>query len=407
MAARKPVVEVVEARNPLPKDMTGTSSPYARADFDGHRRKTRTVVRDLNPALEFSFPPAVAGVDTLAAWDLPPNATVPVSGLDGKGCAADAYDVAKYGPKWARTRTVADRFDPAWNEQYAWPVYDPCSVLSIDVFDDPPSPDAGGGTTTTKDAVSSLHDVGLGQGEPRASVRSASASNLRFGRGHAPFISSSGSSSSIYHSAEGSPGPSVGSSTPPSYSQGHGGSPPVGPSGFPPPHQPHSGSPPPPPPPPRVNDAERSSALDMGLIAYGATATVGVFAEIKELMGRWGTAPKVAFGVTTAMAISSLGFGLMTAVPRPVPFSRRRRFSAFCARLSTVLSTALLIISTSCVIVPNGWMVGVPVAAVVATVMIALCVLEELSAEEGVSNFWARQKPAQEADTELDSIPIQ
>ncbi|CAD6221055.1 unnamed protein product [Miscanthus lutarioriparius] len=43
----------------------GTSSPYARADFDGQRRKTRTVARDLNPAwneaLEFDFPPA--GVD--------------------------------------------------------------------------------------------------------------------------------------------------------------------------------------------------------------------------------------------------------------------------------------------------------------------------------------------------------
>ncbi|EEC81572.1 hypothetical protein OsI_25019 [Oryza sativa Indica Group] len=56
---RKLVVEVVEARNLLPKDGTGTSSPYARVDFDGQRRKTHTVPRELNPAwneaLEFNF----------------------------------------------------------------------------------------------------------------------------------------------------------------------------------------------------------------------------------------------------------------------------------------------------------------------------------------------------------------
>ena len=53
---------------------------------------------------------------------------------DGKGCT-DAYAVAKYGPKWARTRTILDHFNPRWNEQYAWDVFDPCTVLSIAVFD--------------------------------------------------------------------------------------------------------------------------------------------------------------------------------------------------------------------------------------------------------------------------------
>ncbi|KAL3573791.1 hypothetical protein D5086_024404 [Populus alba] len=38
---------------------------------------------------------------------------------DGKGCT-DAYCVAKYGPKWVRTRTVCDSLDPKWNEQYTW-----------------------------------------------------------------------------------------------------------------------------------------------------------------------------------------------------------------------------------------------------------------------------------------------
>ncbi|XP_043707206.1 protein QUIRKY [Telopea speciosissima] len=52
----------------------------------------------------------------------------------GKG-ATDAYCVAKYGKKWVRTRTVTDSFDPRWNEQYTWQVYDPCTVLTIGVFD--------------------------------------------------------------------------------------------------------------------------------------------------------------------------------------------------------------------------------------------------------------------------------
>uniref|UniRef100_A0A0E0LHH8 C2 domain-containing protein n=1 Tax=Oryza punctata TaxID=4537 RepID=A0A0E0LHH8_ORYPU len=64
---------------------------------------------------------------------------LPMRTADGKGCT-DAYAVAKYGPKWARTRTISDCFDPAWNEQYTWPVYDPCTVLTVGVFDDPPPP---------------------------------------------------------------------------------------------------------------------------------------------------------------------------------------------------------------------------------------------------------------------------
>ncbi|TKY44671.1 QUIRKY protein [Spatholobus suberectus] len=47
----------------------------------------------------------------------------------------DAYCVAKYGPKWVRTRTIVDSLSPKWNEQYTWEVYDPCTVLTIVVFD--------------------------------------------------------------------------------------------------------------------------------------------------------------------------------------------------------------------------------------------------------------------------------
>ncbi|CAH9134850.1 unnamed protein product [Cuscuta epithymum] len=60
---------------------------------------------------------------------------LPVKTRDGTRGTTDAYVVAKYGPKWVRTRTIVDRFNPRWNEQYAWEVYDPCTVLTIGVFD--------------------------------------------------------------------------------------------------------------------------------------------------------------------------------------------------------------------------------------------------------------------------------
>ncbi|KAL8213778.1 hypothetical protein R6Q57_003227 [Mikania cordata] len=47
----------------------------------------------------------------------------------------DAYCVAKYGTKWVRTRTITDSFTPKWNEQYTWEVFDPCTVITIGVFD--------------------------------------------------------------------------------------------------------------------------------------------------------------------------------------------------------------------------------------------------------------------------------
>ncbi|KAM6571613.1 hypothetical protein CsatA_015693 [Cannabis sativa] len=53
---------------------------------------------------------------------------------DGKG-ATDAYCVAKYGQKWVRTRTITESSNPKWNEQYTWEVYDPCTVITIGVFD--------------------------------------------------------------------------------------------------------------------------------------------------------------------------------------------------------------------------------------------------------------------------------
>ncbi|KAM3693225.1 hypothetical protein ACB098_08G147700 [Castanea mollissima] len=59
---------------------------------------------------------------------------MPMKTKDGRG-TTDAYCVAKYGQKWVRTRTIVDSFIPKWNEQYIWEVFDPCTVLTIGVFD--------------------------------------------------------------------------------------------------------------------------------------------------------------------------------------------------------------------------------------------------------------------------------
>ncbi|KZV36386.1 hypothetical protein F511_03827 [Dorcoceras hygrometricum] len=59
---------------------------------------------------------------------------LPMKTRDGRG-STDAYCVAKYGQKWVRTRTIVDNMSPKWNEQYTWEVYDPCTVITIGVFD--------------------------------------------------------------------------------------------------------------------------------------------------------------------------------------------------------------------------------------------------------------------------------
>ncbi|XP_015871531.3 FT-interacting protein 1 [Ziziphus jujuba] len=59
---------------------------------------------------------------------------LPMKMKDGRG-NTDAYCVAKYGHKWVRTRTILDTFNPKWNEQYTWEVYDPCTVITLGVFD--------------------------------------------------------------------------------------------------------------------------------------------------------------------------------------------------------------------------------------------------------------------------------
>ncbi|CAK9229574.1 unnamed protein product [Sphagnum troendelagicum] len=63
------------------------------------------------------------------------NNLLPMKTTTDNHGSTDAYCVAKYGPKWIRTRTIFESFNPRWNEQYAWEVYDPCTVVTVGVFD--------------------------------------------------------------------------------------------------------------------------------------------------------------------------------------------------------------------------------------------------------------------------------
>ncbi|KAF8396093.1 hypothetical protein HHK36_017705 [Tetracentron sinense] len=72
---------------------------------------------------------------------------LPMKMKDGRG-TTDSYCVAKFGQKWVRTRTIIDSFSPRWNEQYTWEVYDPCTVITLGVFD---NCHLGGGGGAAKD----------------------------------------------------------------------------------------------------------------------------------------------------------------------------------------------------------------------------------------------------------------
>lgn len=85
---------------------------------------------DLQPSSKHLRKPSVGILELgiLSARNL-----LPMKGKEGR--TTDAYCVAKYGNKWVRTRTLLDTLTPRWNEQYTWEVYDPCTVITIGVFD--------------------------------------------------------------------------------------------------------------------------------------------------------------------------------------------------------------------------------------------------------------------------------
>ncbi|KAK9128563.1 hypothetical protein Syun_017360 [Stephania yunnanensis] len=86
---------------------------------------------DLRPTAKQLWKPSI-GVLELGV--LSAHGLVPMKTRDQRG-TTDAYCVAKYGQKWVRTRTIIDSFMPKWNEQYTWEVFDPCTVITIGVFD--------------------------------------------------------------------------------------------------------------------------------------------------------------------------------------------------------------------------------------------------------------------------------
>lgn len=110
---------------------------------------------DLRPTAKQLWKPSIGilEVGILSAHNL-----LPMKTKDGRG-TTDAYCVAKYGSKWIRTRTIIDSFSPKWNEQYTWEVYDPCTVITVGVFDNchlhghgGNGDKGGGGGPSSKDA---------------------------------------------------------------------------------------------------------------------------------------------------------------------------------------------------------------------------------------------------------------
>lgn len=90
------------------------------------------VCSDFRPTAKQLWKPAIG---ILELGILGARGLLPMKTKGGGKGSTDAYCVAKYGKKWVRTRTITDSFDPRWNEQYTWQVYDPCTVLTIGVFD--------------------------------------------------------------------------------------------------------------------------------------------------------------------------------------------------------------------------------------------------------------------------------
>ncbi|GKC07915.1 FT-interacting protein 1 [Tanacetum coccineum] len=121
---------------------------HLRASLDGgyHVLDESTMyISDIRPTARqlWKKPIGILEIGILSAQGLQGMKT-----KDGKK-TTDAYCVAKYGQKWVRTRTILENFNPKWNEQYTWEVYDPCTVVTLGVFD---NTHLGGEGGTGKDA---------------------------------------------------------------------------------------------------------------------------------------------------------------------------------------------------------------------------------------------------------------
>nr|GMD62561.1 FT-interacting protein 1-like [Ipomoea batatas] len=121
-----------------------TSRLHLRLSFDGGYHVLDELTQYSSDfkatARQLSKPPiGVLELGILSAQDL-----TSMKNRDGHG-TTDAYCVAKYGQKWIRTRTILSSFNPKWNEQYTWEVFDPCTVITIGVFDNQHLQGAGKG----------------------------------------------------------------------------------------------------------------------------------------------------------------------------------------------------------------------------------------------------------------------
>ncbi|KAK9283789.1 hypothetical protein L1049_012041 [Liquidambar formosana] len=116
------------------KDVKFASRLHVRICLDGGYHvldESTHYSSDLKPTAKQLWKPSIG---VLELGILNAHGLFPMKTKDGRG-TTDAYCIAKFGQKWVRTRTIIDSFAPKWNEQYTWEVFDPCTVITIGVFD--------------------------------------------------------------------------------------------------------------------------------------------------------------------------------------------------------------------------------------------------------------------------------
>jgi hypothetical protein len=124
----------VVVQGELKKETKFASRIHLRASLDGGYHvldESTHYSSDLRPTAKQLWK---SNIGILELGVISAHGLMPMKTKDGRR-TTDAYCVAKYGQKWVRTRTIVDSFLPKWNEQYIWEVYDPCTVLTIGVFD--------------------------------------------------------------------------------------------------------------------------------------------------------------------------------------------------------------------------------------------------------------------------------
>ncbi|CAA0842525.1 C2 calcium/lipid-binding plant phosphoribosyltransferase family protein [Striga hermonthica] len=133
------------------RDLKFSSRIHVRVCLEGGYHvldESAMYISDTRPTAKQLWKPPVG---ILELGILGAQGLLPMKIKDVRG-STDAYCVAKYGQKWVRTRTVLDNFSPRWNEQYTWEVYDPCTVLTIGVFDNCHLGGGGGGVESGRDS---------------------------------------------------------------------------------------------------------------------------------------------------------------------------------------------------------------------------------------------------------------